>query len=305
MDNISLNMNIDDYINNKYNLASCYENGLPRECFPLCIISDKKYLYKKEWDEITQELSEGFYTTDRWCDCPFPVSSEEQKAIDNYFFTRNQKAFNYVKEMGWKGAKLVSIFPVVTYELLPHSINVLEDGRRVTNIIELWDDEPPALCIAEVDKDDTLMLYGRNNFHNSVIEIIKQRIFQSYVNRITSSSEARYFNLYIPKIHSQFGEMEKIDNVFCGWKRIKRIANYYCKWGLSTISLGKTIIWAGYKHKSLPIPFKKDDIQKAAKEWDKMVYDNPFGEHTFFENSNLNKWDYEILEKARNRQLPF
>lgn len=294
-------MNIDYYLKNKCDLASCYENGLSKDCFPLCIISGKIYLYMKQYDEEKQSLKEGFYTTDRWHVEPLPVSYEEQKVIDDYFFTQHREALKYAKNMDWEGAKLVSIFPVVTYELLPHSINVLEDGSRVTGIVELWDDESPTLCVAEVDKDENLKHYGDNRFHNYVIEIIKKRIFLIYVKRITSSSEARFFNLQIPIIHSQSGEMEKIDNVLCGWKRIKKIANYYCKWGLSIISLGNVIIWAGYKHKSLPIPFKREDIQKAAKEWDQMIYDNPFLEHTYFENCNLNKWDYEILEKARKR----
>lgn len=294
-------MNIDYYLNNKCDLASCYESGLSRDCFPLCIISGKIYLYMRQCDEEKQGLTEGFYITNRWNDEPFPVSLEEQKVIDDYFFTKHRNALKYGKGMDCERAKLVSIFPIITYELLPHSINILEDGRRVTGILELWDDESPTLCIAEIDNDENLKQYGENRFHNYVIEIINKRIFQTYVKRITSSSEARYFNLHIPKIHSQWGEMEKIDNVLCGWKRIKKIANYYCKWGLSIISLGNVIIWAGYKHKSLPIPLKREDIQKAAKEWEQMINDNPFWEHTYFEDRNLNKWDYEILEKARKR----
>ena len=82
-----------------------------------------------------------------------------------------------------------------------------------------------------------------------------------------------------------------------------KIANYYRKWGLAVVSWGPNnmALWAAFKHKSLSLPPKKEDVQNAAREWDKMLYDNPFLEQSFFEKDNLTKWDYEVLEKARKK----
>ncbi len=59
------------------------------------------------------------------------------------------------------------------------------------------------------------------------------------------------------------------------------------------------LLWAGCKHKRLPIPFSQHDVEEANREWDKIVCDNPYLEYTFDEGNNLTKGDYEILKKAR------
>ena len=296
-------MNRLDYIENMWEIASCYDAGLPREYFPLCEMSGKKYVYHKERDEDTQELTEEICETEEWNDIPLPVSTEEESAIENYFFSKHREALKYAKENNWKSIIMVSIYPVITYELLPHSINVMDDGKKVTGILELWDDEPPMLCISEVNEDGELKDFGGNRFENYVIYVIRERIFKRFIGELSKSSQAYNFNLYIPQIHSSFGEMETIKNVCCSWKRIMKIANYYRKWGLVVVSWGPNnmALWAVYKHKSLSLPPKKEDVQNAAREWDKMIYDNPFLEKSFFENDNLTKWDYEVLEKARKK----
>lgn len=166
-------MNRMDYIENMWEIASCYDAGLPREYFPLCEMSGKKYVYHKELDEATQELTEEFCVTEEWSDIPLPVSTEEKSAIENYFFSKHREALQYAKDNDWKSIRMVSIYPVITYELLPHSINVMDDGKKVTGILELWDDEPPTLCISEVNEDGELKDFGGNQFENYVISVIR------------------------------------------------------------------------------------------------------------------------------------
>ena len=83
-------MNRLDYIENMWEIASCYDAGLPKDYFPLCEMSGKKFVYHKERDEDTQELTEEICVTDEWSDIPLPVSTEEESAIDNYFFPRHR-----------------------------------------------------------------------------------------------------------------------------------------------------------------------------------------------------------------------
>lgn len=202
------------------------------------------------------------------------------------------------------------MFPCVTYELLPHSVNIKDDGSKVTGILELWDDEEPALCISNINDDGSLADFGRNRFEQYVINIINKSYLNTFIDLISKDNKAYIFRICIPIINSHFGEHEVINHVNCSWKRILKIARYYSKFGLTTIYWDNSnlLLWAGCKHKRLPIPFSLYDVEEANREWSNKICDNPYLEHTFCEDDNLTKWDYEILQKARakmeNDDLP-
>lgn len=295
-------MDLADYID--ITLETPYNEGLEKVFFPVLIhTSGKKYVYHKERDEETNEVTEGFCVCDNWHDMPIPVNVSQQKALDFYFLNRYRKALKYAKSMKWESVKLVSIFPVMTYELLPHSINTLEDGRKVTGMVELWDDGNPVLVIGEVDEQNNLINYGKHSYENYVISVINKRYVFAFIDLISKENKAYDFNIRIPIINSQFGEFEEVRDVHCSWKRIVKIASYYSQFGLTTISFstGNLLLWASYMHKRLPIPFTRYDVDVARKEWNQMTYDNPFLENSIFDGSGLTKWDFEIIEKARLR----
>lgn len=296
-------MKVEDYINST--IAVCYAEGLPKEYFPVLLHpSGKKYVYQREIDEDTYDVSEGFCVCDNWSDEPLPVSPIQQKALDLYFLKSYSNALKYARLNGWNKIRLISVFPVLVYELLPHSINVLEDGREVTGCLEIWPHNPePVLVISDVDKKGELTDYGKNAFENYVINVINKRYINTLIEVIAKDNKVHDFNLRIPIINSHFGEFEEIKNVKCSWKRIVKIASYYSRYGLSVIyyGSGNLLLWASYKHKRLPVPFTRNDIEKAGQEWDQKVFDNPFLEHSYIEDDNLTKWDYEILDKARQK----
>ena len=291
-----------DFAFEPISIETCYSEGLPKEYMPVLLhISGNKFVYRKEIDIDTNEIIEGFYVCNQWHHTPTPLNASQQHALNLYFLNCHRKAIKYARENDWQGVNLVQLFPCVTYELLPHSVNIMDDGRKVTGILELWDEEEPVLCISDVDDEGNLADFGSNKFEQYVINIIKKNYLSTFVNLITTDNKAHLFKICIPIINSHFGEQEEIKHVYCSWKRILKIARYYSKFGLTIIYWNESNLqlWAGYKHKRLPIPFTQNDVEEANREWNQKIFDNPFLEHTLFEDNNLTKWDYEILQKAR------
>ena len=300
-----------DFASSLISIETCYAEGLPKEYFPVLLhVSGNKFVYHREIDEDTNEVTEGFCVCDQWHHTPVPLNTKQQLALNYYFFNCHRKAIKYARENDWQGVNLIQLFPCVTYELLPHSVNIMDDGSKVTGILELWDDDEPDLCISRINDDGTLADFGRNRFEQYVINIIKKSYLNTFIDMISKDNKAYVFRICIPIINSHFGEHEDIKHVNCSWKRILKIANYYSRFGLATIYWDDSnfLLWAGCKHKRLPIPFSQNDIEEANREWSKIVYDNPYLEKTFYEGDNLTKWDYEVLKKARakmeNDDLP-
>ena len=125
-------------------------------------------------------------------------------------------------------------------------------------------------------------------------------VAQELINKVKSKC-CGIKGILIPIISSKFGEREEIRHVNCSWKRILKIASYYSRFGLVTVYWDESnlLLWASCCHKRLPIPFTRFDVEQANREWCQKICDNPFLEHSFREDDNLNKWDYEILQKAR------
>lgn len=100
---------------------------------------------------------------------------------------------------------------------------------------------------------------------------------------ISKDNKAYVFRICIPIINSHFGEHEDIKHVNCSWKRILKIASYYSKFGLATIYWDNSnlLLWAGCKHKRLPIPFSQHDVEEANREWDKIVCELAGGEEAW------------------------
>ena len=283
-------------------IETCYVEGLSRDYFPVLLNSSgNKFVYGKVIDEETNEITQGFFVCNEWHHTPVPLNIKQQLALDYYFFNSFRKAAKYARENGWQGVNLVQLFPCVAYELLPPSVNVSDDGNKLTKILELWDDEEPTLIFSKKNDDGTLADIGNNRFERYVINIIKRSYRKTFIDIISKEHKAYIFKIYIPIINSQIGEYEYIKYLNCSWRRIKKIASYYCQFGLVAIFLDYSnyMLWAGCLHKSLPIPFTQSDIEEIKKDWRKMVYDNPYLEHTFFEGDNLTKWDWEIIKKAR------
>jgi hypothetical protein len=291
-----------DFTTAPISIETCYAEGLPQTYMPVLLhVSGNKFVYHKEIDECTNEITEGFCVCDEWHHTPVLLNSEKQRALLHYFFNCHWKAIKYAKENDWKGINLVQLFPCVTYELLPHSVNIMDDGSKVTGILELWDDEEPALCISKINDDDTLADFGSNKFEQYVISIINKSFLNTFIDMISKDNRAHFFRILIPIISSKFGEREEIRHVNCSWKRILKIASYYSRFGLVTVYWDESnlLLWASCCHKRLPIPFTRFDVEQANREWCQKICDNPFLEHSFREDDNLNKWDYEILQKAR------
>lgn len=283
-------------------IETCYAEGLPKEFFPVLLrVSGNKFVFHKEIDEETNELTEGFCVCDQWNHTPIPLNSKQQLALNYYFFNLYRKAVKYARENGWQGVELVQLFPCVTYELLPHSINIMDDGSKVTGILELWDDEEPVLSFSNINDDGTLACFRRNGFEQYVINIIKKSYLDTFIDILSKNHKAYIFRICIPIINSHFGEYEDIKHLNCSWRRILKIARYYSRYGLVTIYWNDSnfLLWAGCKHRKLSIPFSRYDVEEAYREWNKMIYDNPYLEHTFYEGEYLTKWDYKILKKAR------
>lgn len=291
-----------DFTTAPISIETCYAEGLPQTYMPVLLhVSGNKFVYHKEIDECTNEITEGFCVCDEWHHTPVLLNSEKQRALLHYFFNCHRKAIKYAKENDWNGINLVQLFPCVTYELLPHSVNIMDDGSKVTGILELWDDEEPALCISKINDDDTLADFGSNKFEQYVISIINKSFLNTFIDMISEDNRAHFFRILIPIISSKFGEREEIRHVNCSWKRILKIASYYSRFGLVTVYWDESnlLLWASCCHKRLPIPFTRFDVEQANREWCQKICDNPFLEHSFREDDNLNKWDYEILQKAR------
>ena len=134
-----------------------------------------------------------------------------------------------------------------------------------------------------------------------MISIINKSFLNTFIDMISKDNRAHFFRILIPIISSKFGEREEIRHVNCSWKRILKIASYYSRFGLVTVYWDESnlLLWASCCHKRLPIPFTRFDVEQANREWCQKICDNPFLEHSFREDDNLNKWDYEILQKAR------
>ena len=297
-------MRREDFANNPISIETCYAEGLPQTYMPVLLrVSGNKFVYHKEIDEYTNEITEGFCVCDEWHHTPVPLDFEKQRALLYYFFNCHRKAFKYARENGWQRINLVQLFPCVTYEMLPHSVNIMDDGSKVTGILELWDDEEPALCISKINDDGKLIDFGNNKFEQYVISIINKSFLNTFIDMISMDNRAHFFRILIPIINSKFGEREEIRHVNCSWKRILKIASYYRRFGLVTIFWDESnlLLWAGCYHKRLPIPFSRNDVEQANREWSQMIYDNPFLEYSFWEGDNLTKWDYEILQKARRK----
>ena len=293
-----------DFATAPISIETCYAKGLPQTYMPVLLhVSGNKFVYHKEIDECTNKITEGFCVCDEWHHTPVPLNSEKQRALLYYFFNYHRKAIKYARENDWQGINLVQLFPCVTYELLPHSVNIMDDGSKVTGILELWDDEEPALCISKINDDDTLADFGSNKFEQYVISIINKSFLNTFIDMISKDNRAHFFRILIPIISSKFGEREEIRRVNCSWKRILKIASYYSGFGLVTIYWDESnlLLWASCCHKRLPIPFTRYDVELANREWSQKIYDNPFLEHSFCEGDNLTKWDYEILQKARKK----
>ena len=297
-------MRREDFANNPISIETCYAEGLPQTYMPVLLhVSGNKFVYHKEIDEYTNEITEGFCVCDEWHHTPVPLDFEIQRALLYYFFNRHRKALKYARENGWQRINLVQLFPCVTYEMLPHSVNIMDDGSKVTGILELWDDEEPALCISKINDDGILIDFGNNQFEQYVISIINKSFLNTFIDMISKDNRAHFFRILIPIISSKFGEREEIRHVNCSWKRILKIASYYSRFGLVTIFWDESnlLLWAGCYHKRLPIPFSRNDVEQANREWSQMIYDNPFLEYSFWEGDDLTKWDYEILQKARRK----
>lgn len=297
-------MRREDFANNPISIETCYAEGLPQTYMPVLLrVSGNKFVYHKEIDEYTNEITEGFCVCDEWHHTPVPLDFEKQRALLYYFFNCHRKALKYARENGWQRINLVQLFPCVTYEMLPHSVNIMDDGSKVTGILELWDDEEPALCISKINDDGKLIDFGNNKFEQYVISNINKSFLNTFIDMISKDNRAHFFRILIPIISSKFGEREEIRHVNCSWKRILKISSYYRRFGLVTIFWDESnlLLWAGCYHKRLPIPFSRNDVEQANSEWSQMIYDNPFLEYSFWEGDNLTKWDYEILQKARRK----
>lgn len=88
-----------DFTTAPISIETCYAEGLPQTYMPVLLhVSGNKFVYHKEIDECTNEITEGFCVCDEWHHTPVLLNSEKQRALLHYFFNCHRKAIKYARE---------------------------------------------------------------------------------------------------------------------------------------------------------------------------------------------------------------
>lgn len=275
------------------NCLKLYAENKINGYFPLLTKDNVVYLYHYGSDDDDADDIKGFCVYSKDDFLPRKVHYFEQKIIDEYFYLSYCKASQYAKRKGPSRVELFSIYPVLKYNIFPISNNMIEreiiiiDGDRIYRSKEK----------SEISNSNIPFI------QNGLAKLINNRLLKGLVCVLSKSNNAFDFDLVIPKINPsslQKGESEIIFRIHCTWKRIYKIASYYCRYGYSAIFWSDSGLLLGhlYKHTSLPIPYDEKEtaraIVEAENDWSQMMYDNPFLEHAHF-TKPLNQWDYDLL----------
>lgn len=259
-----------------------------------------------EWDYNENE-TEGFYVL-------FPDQSMPQKAtfvqreIDEFFYLSYKKALDYALCKGEsEHIKLVSVFPFIKYDLLFYSDE--DDVVVIDSIIVDGDEIYDSSCLS----NDIINLFVSNESKNEYLSYVcSQRIIYGFIVMMSKSNETYYFDLLLPH---QIPSTEKrkpeiVRKIKCTWKRIDKIASYHRRFGYCAIYWSAThqLLRHYYKHAMLPLPTPElginEAIARAYDKWEQMLDDNHYLRLTYF-NEKLNKWDYELIAKARQKMKRF
>lgn len=92
-----------DFTTAPISIETCYAEGLPQTYMPVLLhVSGNKFVYHKEIDECTNEITEGFCVCDEWHHTPVLLNSEKQRALLHYFSIVIGKQSNMQEKMTGK-----------------------------------------------------------------------------------------------------------------------------------------------------------------------------------------------------------